>query len=175
MFNKKFFNKSFENKEIKSMINFDVSIAGLALAGSLAALSGMIVGLSVIQAGGSTTVITGGDGGAAIVNSVEASALGAAKAGGFCGGLAELLAAGTITVILCWVAREIYGKNNIEWRLFRSWMLNQAPKWFLTLYVNHGENIAKFLKNKKILKNVVKLWMDYIISNKLKAEYNFAI
>ena len=177
MFNEKLFNKFFENKEVK-MITFDVSIAGAALAASLAGLSGLIAatGGSVVSGGGSTTVVIGDNGGgAAIVNSVVDSALGSAEAGGFCGGLADLLAAGAITIILCWIAREIYGENNIKWQLFRSWVLNQAPKWFLTLYVNHGENAARFLKNKTILKNAIKIYMDYIISNKLKAEYNFAI
>jgi hypothetical protein len=77
--------------------------------------------------------------------------------------------------IFCWVAREVYGQNNIKWQLFRSWMLNQSPKWFLELYLKHGESTANFLKNKTTLKNIIRIWMDYIISNKLKAEYNFAI
>lgn len=75
----------------------------------------------------------------------------------------------------CWVAREVYGQNNIKWQLFRSWMLNQSPEWFLKLYIKHGESTASFLKNKTTLKNIIRIWMDYIISNKLKAEYNFAI
>lgn len=75
----------------------------------------------------------------------------------------------------CWVAREVYGQNNIKWQLFRSWMLNQSPEWFLKLYIKHGESTANFLKNKTTLKNIIRIWMDYIISNKLKAEYNFAI
>jgi len=77
--------------------------------------------------------------------------------------------------VFCWVAREIYGENNIKWQLFRFWMLNQSPKWFLKLYTKHGESTAKFLKNKTTLKSIIRIWMDYIISNKLKAEYNFAI
>lgn len=77
--------------------------------------------------------------------------------------------------IFCWVAREVYGQNNIKWQLFRFWMLNQSPKWFLKLYLKHGESTASFLKNKTTLKNIIRIWMDYIISNKLKAEYNFAI
>jgi hypothetical protein len=177
MFNEKLFNKFFENKEVK-MISFDVSIAGLALAASLAGLSGLIAatGGSVISGGGSTTVVIGdGGGGGAIVNSVVEGAMGAAEAGGFCGTIADLLAAGAISIFLCWVAREVYGQDNIKWQLFRSWMLNQSPKWFLKLYINHGENTAKFLKNKTILKNAIKICMDYIISNKLKTEYNFAI
>lgn len=81
----------------------------------------------------------------------------------------------TLPPIFCWVAREVYGQNNIKWQLFRSWMLNQSPKWFLELYIKHGESTASFLKNKTTLKNIIRIWMDYIISNKLKAEYNFAI
>lgn len=77
--------------------------------------------------------------------------------------------------IFCWVAREVYGQNNIKWQLFRFWMLNQSPEWFLKLYIKHGESTANFLKNKTTLKNIIRIWMDYIISNKLKAEYNLAI
>jgi hypothetical protein len=76
---------------------------------------------------------------------------------------------------ICWVAREVYGESNIKWRLFRSWLLHQAPEWFLALYTNHGQSVAKFLKNKTVLKNTIKIWMNYILSNKLKAEYNFSV
>jgi len=176
MFNKQSFNKFFDKKDVK-MIEFNISIAGAVLAGSLGGLSWMIAaaGGSIIAGGGSTTIVIEGGASSPVINSTVASALGAAEAGGFCGGLDALLAAGAISIFLCWVAREVYGQDNIKWQLFRSWMLNQSPKWFLKLYINHGENTAKFLKNKTILKNAIKICMDYIISNKLKAEYNFAV
>ena len=176
MFNKELFNKFFENKEVK-MLTFNVSLAGAALAAALAGMSWMIAaaGGSVISSGGSTTIIIDGGTSNPLINSVVQGALANAEAGGFCGGLDGLLAAGMLSIPICWVAREVYGQDNIKWQLFRSWMLNQSPKWFLKLYINHGKNTAKFLKNKTILKNAIKIWMDYIISSKLKAEYNFAV
>jgi hypothetical protein len=177
MFKEKIFNKFFENKEVR-MVTFDLSIAGAALAAAMAGASAMIIatGGTVVSGGGSTVVITGPGGeGGAIANSIVASQMAGAEAGGFCGGVADLLAAAAVSIILCWVAREVYGRNNIKWQLFRSWMLNQSPKWFLKLYIKHGESAANFLKNKTFLKNSIKIWMDYIVSNKLKAEYNFAI
>lgn len=180
MFNKNNFKKSFETKEVK-MTSFEGSIAGLATALALAGASFTIVaaGAAGGAGGGSTTVVInpGSASDIPIINNIVADFLGGAEAGGACGGFAELISIGGVGGIfgICWVAREVYGESNIKWRLFRSWLLHQAPEWFLTLYTNHGKNVAKFLKNKTILKNTIKIWMNYILSNKLKTEYSFAV
>jgi len=72
------------------------------------------------------------------------------SAGGMLGGAA----------ILCWVAREVYGKENPAWLMFRDWMLTSAPKWLLATYIAFGEQFAGFIKNKPLLKNMIRRWMD---------------
>lgn len=61
---------------------------------------------------------------------------------------------------LCWVAREVYGEDNISWLRFRSWLHEKAPNWFFKLYVKFGRQIAEFIKNKPTIKSVIKSWMD---------------
>ena len=71
-------------------------------------------------------------------------------------GLGGLASAG----ILCWVAREVYGEDNPRWLMFRNWMLNKAPKWFLKLYVKFGERFASIIRNMPNVKRVIRIWMD---------------
>jgi len=68
----------------------------------------------------------------------------------------------------CWVAREVYGKENPKWVLFREWLFSKAPAWFRNLYIKHGERFAEFISNKPKLKSLIRRWMDSRIS------YNFA-
>jgi hypothetical protein len=78
-------------------------------------------------------------------------------AGGVLGGLAK-------AIPFCWVAREVYGEHNPAWMLFRDWMLNDAPKWMLGLYITFGEQFANFISNKPTLKNIIRKWMNSKIS-----------
>lgn len=68
----------------------------------------------------------------------------------------------------CWVAREVYGKENPKWLLFREWLETSAPKWFHQLYIEEGEQFAEYIKDKPFLKAVIKLGMDTVI----KLNYN---
>jgi len=68
--------------------------------------------------------------------------------------------------IMCWVAREVYGKSNPEWFLFRVWLEYDAPKWFKTFYKKHGEQYASFISNKPVLKYITKMFMDNVIASK---------
>lgn len=60
----------------------------------------------------------------------------------------------------CWVARSVYGETNPKWRQFREWLLNRAPKWFLRIYVKHGERFALWLDKNAMVKPIIKQWMD---------------
>jgi hypothetical protein len=60
----------------------------------------------------------------------------------------------------CWVARAVYGESNPQWRLFREWLLNDAPAWFRNLYIRHGESFAGWLAPHEGLKNIIRRWMD---------------
>ena len=61
---------------------------------------------------------------------------------------------------LCWVAREVYGIDNPDWRKFREWLLNDSPVWFQKLYNKYGERFAKFISNKPRIKAIIRKWMD---------------
>ena len=60
----------------------------------------------------------------------------------------------------CWVAREVYGIENPKWLMFRTWLFNDAPSRFRTLYIKYGERCAKFISNKPVLKTIIRKWMN---------------
>jgi len=62
--------------------------------------------------------------------------------------------------LMCWVAREVYGPTNPEWKQFREWMLNDAPRWLLNIYLKYGERFAKFISNKPRVKSIIRKWMN---------------
>lgn len=66
---------------------------------------------------------------------------------------------------LCWVAREVYGLQDRRWSQFRTWLIVEAPIWFVKLYIKHGEMIAKYISNKPRVKSIIKRWMDKKINN----------
>jgi hypothetical protein len=63
----------------------------------------------------------------------------------------------------CWVAREVYGVENPKWLLFREWLETKAPEWFHKLYLEEGERFAEYIKDKPLLKSVIRLAMDCVI------------
>lgn len=93
-----------------------------------------------------------------------------AKKGSIIGG--GLQAAGSFAALsmFCWVAREVYGNENLKWLVFREWLLNDAPKWLLELYKAKGESFAKYISNKPILKAVIRKLMDIAVESKLKSD-----
>lgn len=84
----------------------------------------------------------------------------AQRSGAIWGGVAS--AAGAI-IGKCWVAREVYGKDNPEWVVFRNWLESDAPEWLDTLYTEEGERFADFISDKPLLKSVVKMAMDLVV------------
>lgn len=70
------------------------------------------------------------------------------------------------SLVICWVAREVYGRHNPSWLLFRRWLLEDAPRWFRNLYIRHGEWFAEFISDKPRLKEVLRRWMDTRINAK---------
>ena len=67
---------------------------------------------------------------------------------------------------LCWVAREVYGKQDVRWLIFRTWLKYEAPKWLNKLYEKHGESYAQFISNKPLFKWATKKLMDIVVSKK---------
>jgi hypothetical protein len=72
----------------------------------------------------------------------------------------------TAYALLCWVAREVYGAENPRWLMFRHWVITDAPKWFLRLYIRHGEKFAGWISDKPSLKNAIRAFMDRKIQKK---------
>jgi hypothetical protein len=60
----------------------------------------------------------------------------------------------------CWVAREIYGRDDIRWILFREWISKKENGLLCFWYDLFGKRIANFIKNKPRLKRIIKCWMD---------------
>ena len=74
------------------------------------------------------------------------------------GGLAKGVgAAGAATSFFCWVAKEVFGSwEHPKTHLARYFIGNIGPKWFKDFYIKHGEGIAEYIKDKPILKNIIK-------------------
>ena len=85
----------------------------------------------------------------------------AARSGAIWGGVASGI--GAAIGGKCWVAREVYGKDNPEWVVFRNWLESEAPEWLDTLYTEEGERFAGFISDKPLLKSVVKMAMDLVV------------
>ena len=67
---------------------------------------------------------------------------------------------------ICWVAREVYGKGDPRWYIFRMWLNYKAPKWFVKLYKKYGEDYAKYIKKKPVLKWLTRKLMDLVVKEK---------
>ena len=60
----------------------------------------------------------------------------------------------------CWVAREVYGKDDPKWLQFREWVIGYSPDWFYNAYSKYGENVAKVVAKVPALKLVIRPFMD---------------
>lgn len=63
----------------------------------------------------------------------------------------------------CWVAREVYGRDNPKWLIFRCWLEEEAPAWLHDLYVEEGERFAEFISDKPVFKALIKAAMDVVV------------
>ena len=70
---------------------------------------------------------------------------------------------GTQGMYYCWVAREVFGATNPKWLKFRRWLLNKAPAKLREYYVEHGIEIANYLKANPDEKTRLRLAMEQVI------------
>ncbi len=89
----------------------------------------------------------------------------ATRSAGIMSGIATL---GSAMIMACWVAREVYGKDNPKWLVFREWLFTSAPEWLYNLYMKHGEEFAAFISDKPLLKWAVRKAMDFAVSREEK-------
>ena len=92
-------------------------------------------------------------------------------AGSAVGGMIGTLGSAFITAKLCWVAREVYGKGDPRWFVFRMWLKHDAPKWLNKLYSTHGEKYATFISDKPLFKWATKQLMDLVVEKKRRKVY----
>jgi len=72
----------------------------------------------------------------------------------------------------CWVARAAFGENDIRWMIFRAWLLDDAPAWFRSLYIDYGETIGASLVGRDNARAVVRALMMPAINRKLRGQFN---
>lgn len=67
----------------------------------------------------------------------------------------------------CWVARTAFGEQDIRWRVFRQWLLDDAPAWFRTAYFRHGPAVGAWLDSRDRARRIVRSAMMVAIRRKL--------
>ena len=87
-------------------------------------------------------------------------------AGSAIGSLIGTLGSAYIMSGFCWVAREVYGNSDPRWYIFRMWLKHRAPKWFVKLYEEYGEDYAKFIQKKPVWKWLTRKLMDLVVEKK---------
>ena len=70
--------------------------------------------------------------------------------------------------IKCWVARAAFGEADIRWMIFRAWLLEDAPAWFMSLYIRYGELIGNWLAGRESARRAVRALMMPAINRKLR-------
>ena len=69
---------------------------------------------------------------------------------------------------VCWVARAAFGETDIRWMIFRSWLLEDAPIWFRSLYIRYGEAVGTWLAPREGARGIVRTLMMPAIRRKLR-------
>jgi hypothetical protein len=72
--------------------------------------------------------------------------------------LTTVTAVGTLsgTIPTCWVARAAFGENDLRWMIFREWLLVEAPAWFRSAYIRHGEAIGAWIQGRPLARAAVR-------------------
>jgi hypothetical protein len=70
--------------------------------------------------------------------------------------------------IKCWVARAAFGETDIRWMIFRAWLIDDAPAWFRSLYIRHGELVGSWLSGRNGARRVVRAAMMLAIIRKVR-------
>jgi len=69
----------------------------------------------------------------------------------------------TIAAMSCWVAAAVYGEGSRNWRVFRHWLLNKAPRTIRCIYLRYGQTFAPKVRQNPLLRAAIKLLMDPIV------------
>lgn len=71
--------------------------------------------------------------------------------------------------LVCWVAREVFGPENMRWLEFRHWLLTAAPEPLRRRYIAKGERFARLIHNRPNLRTAVRDWMNAILDRRTTA------
>jgi hypothetical protein len=88
---------------------------------------------------------------------------GAAIGSAAIGAAGSAAAGAAAAVALCWVAREIYGAADKRWRIFRVWLMLEAPRELRNLYREHGQAIARSIKDRPVIKAMLRSIFDKVV------------
>jgi hypothetical protein len=69
----------------------------------------------------------------------------------------------TIAAMSCWIARAVYGESTNQWKIFRHWLMNKAPRIVRVTYLRYGQGFALQVRSHWLLRALVKLLMDPVI------------
>lgn len=62
----------------------------------------------------------------------------------------------------CWVAAELFGGWDMPKTVAARWYVNErAPKFFLRLYLKHGEAFARRLKGRRFIRALIRPMFEY--------------
>mgnify|MGYP003641612049 CR=1 FL=1 len=75
-------------------------------------------------------------------------------------GLLSYLQTAAMIPGICWVAREVYGKDDPKWLQFREWVIGYSPDWFYNAYIKYGERMASVVNKAPVLKAIIRPFMD---------------
>jgi hypothetical protein len=78
------------------------------------------------------------------------------------GGLTSAVGA-VAGVLACALAREVYGIDNPKWRLFRSWMLFDAPRIVRRNYLKYAPGAARLISKHEALKWICSKIFDLVL------------
>jgi hypothetical protein len=97
---------------------------------------------------------------------LQAGAMGGGGGSGIAGaalGAVGSAASAAISAAICWVAREVFGEGDRRWRIFRVWLVLEAPKSLLAFYREHGQAIAAWLRKHPAFKPGVRAIMEGVL------------
>ena len=69
---------------------------------------------------------------------------------------------------VCWVARAAFGESDVRWQIFRAWLIEDAPAWFRSLYIRHGEMVGTWLAGREGARRIVRTLMMPAVNRKLR-------
>lgn len=68
----------------------------------------------------------------------------------------------SVPSVMCWVAREVYGESNPAWTEFRDHMVTHMNGDFVNFYATNGEQVAREISGKPVVKEFIRGLMDHI-------------